>query len=1033
MKTEKKRSLKGAVLFTVVSVLAIMIIFMTCTLAMSAAANKRARKTYSTSQSSYTARTAIDSILAAVGTDKNFSKSIRDLKLGNEMDVIVELNNASMGSIDNAKIKYVGTKKVFDPDATVNAWVNRNLYEISADVTIGGETTTIKSNVLQDPPQPPGGGGGGAAFLTYGGGLDVGNFTGTWGGSYFGMGDWANGEVTKNWQTGLSYIEWNPVLSKMMLLTDKGYLTDKDYHFQNDNHVEAPFVVNGNFNVTNKLTVYYNYHASGVDNPGMQIWGDLNIDNNKLNLQATAKLKEYIKNNGYSFIDIPYLYVDGTIRSGSQGLTIGVGDGEVKEFNAPLNIFCGNMETNEGTVKLRADVYCMDNDKTTVFGDNGSNLYRWSNSVVNGGVSYSTLGGDFYSKGNVEVAGANEHSFGGDVRIEGDLIVKSKMTVEGILAVGGNIKIEGGTLTVNGKNKDGSSKVAAGHSGIYAEHASGTGFTSDKGAFKADLFETKEKEAVLVQNAQIVGGGASWALIRASALTDDVKAKANKKSFTKDDVTVDLYDFNWSNHEAQNILPANSLVKKFDNEPNKDEISNLKYDAIVRKGTDIEVSDSEAYEISNLKFNGKTVDSLANFKTVNPEGIYPVKAERETIMGAKWPVKGIENRVVVVKPDDLDFSGFATYNQAMIGNGVIKKTCTLTGKFDKTIKIKPENGEEIYVQLKDVNFESPMITVDEKNVSSNTAKIEVDETDGKVHFVLSGNVESNYYYKDETRDTKLLKTVYDWMNEFALETVNEKPSSEPAPITGSASALEISENSTLKGDWNATTYPITEVDDPINPGKKHRDITIKAPANGEIWITLDNFKTDNNVRIVVDDTAGGTVKFYIKGECKLGSGGGIVAKSFIDIQANDKFHIISHNVYKDQFITGDYKNYPVYKAPKIKVFAESGAGKEPKLQLENDAMITGYVHAINLAVTFPTVSDNLTLTNKIIYDGQPLESANPKIPRIGVVGMLDVKSCTAGNDWLLLYVDESDDDQQIIIDAEGKHTYSSVEYMAYAN
>lgn len=1031
MKTEKKRNLKGAVLFTVVSVLAIMIIFMTCTLAMSAAANKRARKTYSTSQSSYTARTAIDSILAAVGTDKNFSKSIRDLKIGNEMDVIVEINNPSMGSIDNAKIKYVGTKKVFDPDATVNAWVNRNLYTITADVTIGGETTTITSNVLQDPPQPPGGGGGGAAFLTYGGGLDVGNFTGTWGGSYFGMGDWANGEVTKNWQTGLSYIEWNPVLSKMMLLTDKGYLTGKDYHFQNDNHVEAPFVVNGNFNVTNKLTVYYNYHASGVDNPGMQVWGDLNIDNNKLNLQATAKLKEYIKNNGYSFIDMPYLYVDGTIKSGNPGLTIGVEDGEVKAFNAPLNVFCGNMETNTGPVKLRADVYCMDNDKTTVFGDNGSNLYRWSNSVVNGGVSYSTLGGDFYSKGNVEVAGQNEHYFGGDVRIEGDLIVKSKMTVEGILAVGGNIKMEGGTLTVNGKNKDGSSKVTAGASGIYADHASGAGFTSDKGAFKADLFETKEKEAVLAKSIKLASGaGANWAWVKSSA-PGLMPKELNKTDLTKEDVTVSVYDFEWGSNMP--ALPDEYMIQKFDNEPDKDAISTApKYQAFVRKGTDIEVPDSEAHEISNLKFNGKTVDSLANFKTVNPEGIYPIKAERETIMGAKWPVKGIENRVVI-KPDDLDFNNFATYDQGMIGNGIIKKTCTLTGKFDKTIKIKPENGEEIYVQLKDVNFESPMITVDERNVSSNTAKIEVDETDGKVHFVLSGNVESNYYYKDETRDTKLLKTVYDWMNEFALETVKEKPSSEPAPITGSASALEISENSTLKGDWGASNYNIPEADDPVNPGKKHRDITIKAPANGEIWITLDNFKTDNNVRIVVDDTAGGTVKFYIKGECKLGSGGGIVSKSFIDIQGNDKFHIISHNIYKDQFITGEYKNYPVYKAPKIKVFAESGAGKEPKLQLENDAMITGYVHAINLAVTFPTVSDNLTLTNKIIYDGQPLESANPKIPRIGVVGMLDVKSCTAGNDWLLLYVDESDDDQQIFVDAEGKHTYSSVEYMAYAN
>ena len=67
MKTENQRKLKGSVLLTVVSVLSIMIIFMTCALAMAAAANKRSRKTYSSSQSSYTARTAIDSILAAIG------------------------------------------------------------------------------------------------------------------------------------------------------------------------------------------------------------------------------------------------------------------------------------------------------------------------------------------------------------------------------------------------------------------------------------------------------------------------------------------------------------------------------------------------------------------------------------------------------------------------------------------------------------------------------------------------------------------------------------------------------------------------------------------------------------------------------------------------------------------------------------------------------------------------------------------------------------------------------------------------------
>ena len=90
MKTEK-RKLKGSVLFTVVSVLSIMIIFMTCTLARAAAANKRSKKTYSSSQSTYTARTAIDSMLAAVGTSKDFSKAIRSLNANDEMSIVVDL------------------------------------------------------------------------------------------------------------------------------------------------------------------------------------------------------------------------------------------------------------------------------------------------------------------------------------------------------------------------------------------------------------------------------------------------------------------------------------------------------------------------------------------------------------------------------------------------------------------------------------------------------------------------------------------------------------------------------------------------------------------------------------------------------------------------------------------------------------------------------------------------------------------------------------------------------------------------------
>ena len=66
MKTEKKKTLRGSALFTVVAVMAILILFLTGTLALASASNSRAHKSYSVSQASYTARSAIMSFRKAM-------------------------------------------------------------------------------------------------------------------------------------------------------------------------------------------------------------------------------------------------------------------------------------------------------------------------------------------------------------------------------------------------------------------------------------------------------------------------------------------------------------------------------------------------------------------------------------------------------------------------------------------------------------------------------------------------------------------------------------------------------------------------------------------------------------------------------------------------------------------------------------------------------------------------------------------------------------------------------------------------------
>ncbi|MBO5104707.1 MAG: hypothetical protein J6B74_06580, partial [Ruminococcus sp.] len=188
MKTEKKRSFKGAVLITVVSVMSLLIIFLTSTLVLATAANNRAHKSYSSSQASYTARAAIDSILKAAKDNENFAIAMNSLKSDGEsfnVSVNMESSVAGIGKVENAEIAYAGKKQFYD--ASKQEWVERDLISVTADVTSGGETKTVTAYVLKDPPTPGGGGGGNGGFVAVGT-AGTSNHTISFGGTYLGIG-----------------------------------------------------------------------------------------------------------------------------------------------------------------------------------------------------------------------------------------------------------------------------------------------------------------------------------------------------------------------------------------------------------------------------------------------------------------------------------------------------------------------------------------------------------------------------------------------------------------------------------------------------------------------------------------------------------------------------------------------------------------------------------------------------------------------------------------------------------------------------
>ena len=1028
MKNERK-NLKGAVLFTVVSVLAILIIFMTCTLAMAAAANKRARKTYSTSQSSYTARTVIDSVLASVAKDTTFSSAIHNLSEGNSIDLVVEINNPSMGSIDNVKVTNIGKKTFYDPEA--KDWADRNILEITADITIGSETTTIKSSIIQDPPQPPGDGGGGAAFLTYGSGLDMGNFVSSWGGTYYGMGEWTkDGDpIAGRWNHQLQYNEYNSAgdengYGELITLANKAYLTHKDYHYKDVNAVEAPFVVNGNFKVSTQLNVYLTHFAAGINNPGIQIWGDLEFTNDEFSIRAADHLYRNL-DKITDFTSIPYLYVDGKLKVGTKGF-LGVMSKDdaaltVKK-DIPFNVFCGSMgkavDNPEG-FDIAGDLYMMDagEDSLVARTNGGQLLYAWASSVINKTSGYSSQGGNLYSKGNVIFEG--NLVIKGDVRVEGDVILTGDVKIDGDLVVGGNIDVGPHNLTVNGDVYRG--PVAGSLKEGYEEKTETvipiSGFTVNH------INWTETRNNIFIFESKIEELGKLVPSISGKITVEDGSA-----TYSGDPIP----EKEW-----------NKISPKLTNNASRKRIYYVNTD-----GVEVPVSEAcEMVSAEGMAIAGKTVKDVQDYIDDNGP-VYPARAERETLMGVTWPVKGIEHRVVEA-PEGIDFdeklpNGADRYRifngQNELGDNIIRTTCTLTGEFTKTVTVKPDADSTIYIRLKTVNFESP-VRPDADGIErvTNEAKIVVDESNGgKVYFVLAGlNVSSNYAakYDDEVSSKKLLKTVYDWMDLFALDNEEQRDQEKPDPEPTESQTLDGGDQGRVKSTKTAP-YAADGKDIKLT-GTWQETIYIKGPAKGNVlWVVLDKFKLESSGKIIVlDNEDGGIVKFYVENNVEFSSGTMLVEQSFLDLADSEgDIYMFSDSNYMNQMIDGKINEDRIYKGPKILIHAAKAVnGVYPQFKAESGVLLTAYVRAIDMETIYKKGLDYNSVADKIIYNGHRLKYTRPENKEIGVIGMLDVRSIDGENEWLMLYVDESAGKTPVILDANGLHTYAAVEYYAYVN
>lgn len=441
-----KRTLKGTVLFTVVSVLSLMIIFLTSALVLASAANNRAHKSYSSSQVNYTARSAIDSVLAAVSYNQDFAKAVAGIsETSGPVTVSVDMNNQGMGKINQATLAYAGEKQMYNPDTY--SWEKKKLISVTAEVGLSGETANVTSYVVVDPIQL-GGGGGGGGFLSQGD-AELGNHTCAFGGTYIGMG---LNDNTKSYDDLYS--------RDLQMPNGDGFWSGDSFDGMGaDDAMSAPIVVDGSLGTNTQFDVYFQKKGANFD-----VWGDYTLGHQggDLRLKTTNLTAADIT----SFADIPHLYVDGDLKIDNQ---FGVDYEPLKLKNTntgeavPFNIFCGTFHTsNDKPIEIYADIYCMNpNGDSAVENGKHTSLYGWASSVADGTLSYNSVGGNFYSRGNlvIDVSRNNEYNdngapkyyFAKDVRVEGNVTINADTNIKGDLVVGGTLTVASGvTLTVNG-------------------------------------------------------------------------------------------------------------------------------------------------------------------------------------------------------------------------------------------------------------------------------------------------------------------------------------------------------------------------------------------------------------------------------------------------------------------------------------------------------------------------------------------------------------------------------------------------------
>ncbi len=439
MRKDKNRKLRGSVLLTVVFVMSILIIFLFGTMALAIAANNRAHVNYSSAQTGITARAVAESAIKAIANSseagKQYALAVGKLESG-EIPVNVQLKgdgSGTLGEVENVVISHAGTKMYYDVEK--KGWFERDLLRFTATVNMAGVRSSSSVYVLkhyQEDSQSDSGGG--AGFVTTADAV-FNTQTSLFGGSYISL---PTPEKAQEYDSKylLSYDER---MENRTFREADG--TDNEIPplslYNSDAVIEADLFVNNDVTVENWSGVVFPDKGKGIT-----IWGDLYF---KVNSGDHFKYEcNNLVEEELPFNKVPYIYVDGDITGEKGAVALGS-----ENQNFPMNTFCASIKAGEvvdGVTDgkdsiIASNIYCMDENRDSVIrGLKNPGLYTWSKSViaqVKNNKRVTVVKGEICSKGNLELG---EVEINGDVRVEGNLKIRPGVKVKGNVVCKGTIE-----------------------------------------------------------------------------------------------------------------------------------------------------------------------------------------------------------------------------------------------------------------------------------------------------------------------------------------------------------------------------------------------------------------------------------------------------------------------------------------------------------------------------------------------------------------------------------------------------------------